>query len=79
MAVELLKVFAWIPLLVHLLKNVSNELRHWCFAVVAGLLLDLNLFRHVSFMIKECLRFLSNIGLCYLVPNLVEKKRQIWN
>ena len=81
MAVELLKVFAWIPMLVHLRatgKSLRTSRYNWWFAIVGGLLL-ISVLRSntLPFTIKECLRFLSNIGLCYLVLNLVDSREKV--
>jgi O-antigen ligase len=81
MAVELLKVFAWIPMLIHL-RATGEPFRtsryNWWLALVAGLLL-ISVFRSdtLPFTIKECLRLLSNIGLCYLVLNLVDSREKV--
>jgi O-antigen ligase len=81
MAVELLKVFAWIPLLVHLRaskERFRTSRYNWCFAIVGALVL-ISIFRSdtLPFTIKECLRFLSNIALCYLVLNLVDSRQKV--
>jgi O-antigen ligase len=82
LAAELLKVFAWIPFLVYLSARkqpFKTSKYNWCFAVLGGLLL-LSLFRSndLPFTIKESVRFVSNIGLCYLVLNLVDSRKKVF-
>ncbi|MGA7929624.1 MAG: O-antigen ligase family protein, partial [Candidatus Sulfotelmatobacter sp.] len=81
-AAELLKVFAWIPFLY--CRSVRRQplktsKYNWCFAVLAGLLL-LSVFRSndLPFTIKESVRLGSNIGLCYLVVNLVDSQEKVF-
>src|SRR6266404_496271 len=81
-AVELLKIIAWIPFLVHLStqkKSFRASRYNWCFAVLAGLL-SLSVFRSndLPFTIKESVRLASNLGLCYLVLNLVDSRERIF-
>ena len=82
LAAELLKVFAWIPVLVYLSARkqpFKTSKYNWCFAVLGGLLF-LSLFRSndLPFTIKESVRLGSNIGLCYLVLNLVDSREKIF-
>jgi O-antigen ligase len=81
-AAELLKVFAWIPFLIHLStrrQSFRTSKYNWCFAVLAGLLI-LSLFRSndLLYSIKESVRFGSNIGLSYLVLNLVDSREKVF-
>jgi O-antigen ligase len=80
-AVELLKVVAWVPFLVHL-SNSHNRFRtskynKW-FAIWAGILL-LSVLRsnNLPLTIKESVRIGSNLGLCYLVVNLVDSREKM--
>lgn len=80
-AAELLKVLAWIPFLFYLrgrgLQFKTSKYNKW-FAVVGGLLL-LSIFRahDLPFTLKESVRLGSNIGLCYLVLNLVDSREKV--
>ena len=81
-AVELLKVFAWIPFLVRF--TARNEVfrtsrYNWCFVVLSGLLL-LSVLRsnNLPFTVTQCVRLASNIGLCYLVLNLVDSREKVF-
>jgi O-antigen ligase len=81
-AVELLKVLAWIPFLVHFStrkESFRTSRYNWCFAVLAGLLV-LSVFRShdLPFTIKESVRLSSNLGLCYLVLNLVDTRERMF-
>jgi putative inorganic carbon (HCO3(-)) transporter len=82
LAVELLKVFAWIPFLIDR-RNHKTPLRtsryNKLFAVWAVILL-VSLFRSSSLLytIKEVVRLGSSLGLCYLVLNLVDTERKLF-
>jgi len=81
-AAELLKVFAWIPFLYcrSLQREPIKTSRYnWFFAVLAGLLV-MSVFRSndLPFTIKEAVRLGSNIGLCYLVVNLVDSREKVF-
>jgi putative inorganic carbon (hco3(-)) transporter len=81
-AAELLKVLAWIPFLVYLSsrKQAFKTSRYnWCFAVLAGLLF-LSIFRSTDlpFTVTQSVRLASNIGLCYLVVNLVDSGEKVF-
>ena len=81
-AAELLKVIAWIPLMIQLvtLKQEFKKSRFdWCFAVLVVLLL-LSVFRSndLPFTLKESVRLASNFGLCYLVLNLINSTERIF-
>ena len=82
MAAELLKVFAWVPFLLWQ-RGRKQPLKaskyNWCFAVLAGLVF-LSVFRSkdLPFTIKESVRLLSNVGLCYLVLNLVDSREKVF-
>jgi O-antigen ligase len=82
MAVELLKVFAWIPLLAHL-RSTRESFRtsryNWCFAVLGGLiLLSIIRARDLPFTVTQSVRLASNIGLCYLALNLVDSRQKVF-
>lgn len=80
-AAELLKVFAWIPFFVFLWtrkQTFKTSRYNWCFAVLGGLLV-LSVLRSndLPFTVKESVRLGSNIGLCYLVSNLVDTREKV--
>lgn len=83
-AVELLKVFLWVPFLATRKARAefkTSKYNKW-FAVLAVLIL-LSLVRAHDFpyTLKECVRLTSNIGLVYLAINLVDtppKLRQVF-
>jgi O-antigen ligase len=82
LAAELLKVFAWIPFLVYLSARkqpFKTSKYNWCFAVLAGLIV-LSMFRSndLPFTITQSVRLGSNIGLCYLVLNLVDSREKVF-
>jgi O-antigen ligase len=81
-AMELLKVVAWIPFLIHL-RNTGQRFRttkydKWL-AVWAGILV-LSIIRsnNLPYTIKESVRLASNFGLCYLVLNLVDSREKVF-
>jgi hypothetical protein len=79
-AAELLKVVAWIPFLFYLSarkQSLKTSKYNWCFAVLGGLLV-LSVFRSndLPFTITQSVRFASNLGLCYLVLNLVDTREK---
>jgi hypothetical protein len=81
-AAELLKVFAWVPFLYSRSMRrqpLKTSKYNWCFVVLAGLLL-LSVFRanDLPFTIKESVRLGSNLGLCYLVVNLVDSQEKVF-
>lgn len=80
-AAELLKVFAWIPFLVYLSarkQSFKTSKHNWCFAVLGGLLV-LSVLRSndLPFTVTQSVRLASNIGLCYLVLNLVDTREKV--
>ena len=80
-ATELVKVFAWIPFLVYFRAHklpFKTSKYNWCLATL-GALLILSVFRSndMPFTIKESVRLGSNIGLCYLVLNLVDTREKV--
>jgi len=80
-AMELLKVFAWIPFFVFLWtrkQTLKTSRYNWCFAVFGGLLV-LSVLRSndLPFTVKESVRLGSNMGLCYLVLNLVDTREKV--
>ncbi len=80
-AAELLKVFAWIPFLLcraggsaPFKKSRSGK---W-FLVLAGIIFfSLVRSQDLPFTLKESVRLASNIGLCYLVVNLVDSRQKV--
>jgi O-antigen ligase len=80
-AAELLKVFAWVPFLLHRERSTTSfktsRYTKW-FAVWAGIFV-LSVFRSndLPYTIKESVRFASNIGLCLLVLNLVDTREKL--
>src|SRR5580658_6862586 len=82
MAVELVKVFAWIPLLAHLRssrESFRTSRYNWCFAVLGGLiLLSIIRAKDLPFTVTQSVRLASNIGLCYLVLNLVDSREKVF-
>jgi O-antigen ligase len=81
-AAELLKVFAWVPFLYSRgvgKQPLKTSKYNSCFAVLAGLLL-LSVFRanDLPFTVKESVRLGSNIGLCFLVVNLVDSREKVF-
>lgn len=80
-AAELLKVFAWIPFLIHQhnrgLALKTSRYNKW-FAVWAGIILLSILRSHdLPYTLKESVRLGSNLGLCYLVINLVDSREKV--
>jgi putative inorganic carbon (hco3(-)) transporter len=81
-AVELLKVFAWIPFLVHLHQNRQRfeSSKHNKWFAVWGVILVLSLVRsnNLAYTIKEAVRLASNFGLVYLVVNLIDSSEKFF-
>jgi O-antigen ligase len=80
-AFELLKIVLWIPFLLSRREH-GHSLRtsryNWCFAILIGLsLLSVLRSQELPFTVKEVVRFLSNIGLYYLVLNLVDSREKV--
>lgn len=81
LAVELLKVFIWVPLVVHM--NATRKMlpvsRHSRAVLVLGCLVGLSLLRapDFEFSLKECVRLGSNIGLLYAIPYLVGTREKV--
>jgi O-antigen ligase len=80
-AAELLKLFAWGPFLL-CLGDEGNSFRttryNKCFAILVVLIV-LSIFRShdLNFTIGQSIRLVSNIGLCYLVVNLVDSREKV--
>lgn len=80
-AMELLKVALWIPFLVHLSTNRqrfrTSKYNKWL-AIWAGILI-LSIIRsnNLPYTIKDSVRLGSNLGLCYLVLNLVDTRNKV--
>jgi O-antigen ligase/polysaccharide polymerase Wzy-like membrane protein len=80
-AIELLKVFAWIPFLLTRRQRsefIGSRFNKW-FAVLAGIIL-LSLIRanDFPFTVKESVRLASNLGLVYLALNLVDSREKLF-
>ncbi len=78
-AAELLKVFIWVPvLLVPEARHIRRSRYEISFAVLAGLVV-MSLVRSHDFLFtfKEAVRLLSSIGLCYVVPSLVDSREKV--
>jgi O-antigen ligase len=79
-AAELLKVVAWIPFVIHGDNGSpfkTSKYNKW-FGVWAGIIL-LSIFRSndLPFTVKESVRLASNLGLVYLVLNLVDTREKV--
>jgi putative inorganic carbon (hco3(-)) transporter len=79
-AFELIKVLAWVPFL--LTRGERGEFigsRHKKYFAVWIAIVVFSLVRTSDFpyTVKECVRLTSNIGLCYLVINLVRSREQL--
>jgi len=81
-AAELLKVFAWIPFLIDLSGRrtpfVTSAYNKWFLLWFAILLVSVIRSSDPLFTIKESVRLASNIGLCYLVINLVDSREKVF-
>jgi hypothetical protein len=79
-AVELLKLFLWIPFLVTRTARAdfkTSTYNKW-FAVWAFILATSVIRSNdLPYTIKESIRLASNIGLCYLVLNLVDTREKL--
>jgi len=78
-AIELLKIVAWVPFLVNRRDTLRTSRYNKYFIVLAGLLV-LSVIRSptLGFTVKEVVRFGSNLGLCYLVLNLVDTREKLF-
>lgn len=81
-AAELLKLAAWVPFLIQFRarnQRFKTSRYNWCFAVLFGLLV-LSLLRanDLPYTVTQALRFALNIGLCYLVLNLVDSREKLF-
>ncbi len=79
-ATELLKLFAWVPFIVSSAARdqfKASRYGKW-FAIWTGILV-VSIFRSndLPYTVKESVRLLSNIGLCYLVLNLADTREKI--
>jgi O-antigen ligase len=81
MAAEMLKVFEWVPFLICVatLGRPFRASRYHRWLVLLGALIFLSVFHanDLPFTLKESVRFGSNLGLCYLVPNLVDSREKV--
>jgi O-Antigen ligase len=80
-AVELLKIVLWVPFLLQRGRSATGfKLSRYnaCFGVLLGLT-ALSLFRSndLAFTLKEAVRFGSNLGLYYMVLNLVDSREKV--
>jgi O-antigen ligase len=80
-AAELLKVALWVPFLLGVGRSGDHirTSRYNKYFAVIGVLIVASFFRthDLPFTVKEAVRLGSNIGLCYLVLNLVNTREQI--
>ena len=80
-AMELLKVVAWVPFLIHLHNSgqrfKTSKYNKWFAIWVAILALSIIRSNNLPYTIKESVRFGSNLGLCYLVLNLVDSQEKV--
>lgn len=81
-AAELLKLAAWIPFLVQFSarnQRFKTSRYNWCFAVLFGLfVLSILRANDLPYTVTQTLRFALNIGLCYLVLNLVDNREKVF-
>lgn len=80
-AAELLKIFAWVPFLIHQ-HETGRQFQHSSYGkwfLVLGALIVLSLVRakDLPFTLKESVRLVSNIGLVYLAINLVDTQKKL--
>jgi O-antigen ligase len=80
-AAELLKVIIWFPLLVHQYAQGKtmrpSRFRRSIFVLAALTALSLARAHDLAFSLKEGVRFASNLGLLYVVPNLVDSRNKV--
>ncbi len=80
-AAELLKVFAWIPFLMYLSRKrlpfLTSAHNKWFLLWFAILAFSLLRSSDPLFTIKESVRLGSNMGLCYLVINMIDSPEKI--
>ena len=80
-AAELLKVFAWIPFLIHLNSKdssfITSRYNKWFLLWFAILLVSAIRSTDLPFTIKESVRLGSNFGLCYLAINLIDSREKL--
>jgi O-antigen ligase len=79
-ATELLKLFAWVPFLITpAARGRFKACKYWKWFFVWSVILGISLLRSndMPYTIKESVRLASNIGLCYLVLNLVDTREKV--
>jgi putative inorganic carbon (hco3(-)) transporter len=79
-ATELLKLFAWVPfILTSGTRDRFKASKYGKWFLVWGGILLLSLVRSndLPYTVKESVRLASNIGLCYLVLNLVDTREKV--
>lgn len=79
-AVELLKVAAWVPFFLTRKERapfIGSRFNKWI--AILGVLIVLSLPRahDLPYTLKECVRFGSNLGLVYLCINLVDSREKV--
>jgi O-antigen ligase len=74
------KVFAWIPLLIHLSNRnwqfTSSTYNKWFALWIAIIVLSVIRSQDLPFTVKETVRLGSNFGLVYLVINLADSREK---
>jgi putative inorganic carbon (hco3(-)) transporter len=83
LAFELLKVFAWIPFLNDFfsgrrLSFTASRYNRWFAIVTILLLLSIPRSLDLPFTVKDIVRLGSNLGLVYLVVNLVDTRERLF-
>src|SRR5262249_5002610 len=79
-AVELLKLFLWIPFFATRKAGAEFKTSKYNkYFAVWGIILASSLIRSndLPYTVKESVRLASNIGLCYLVLNLVDSREKL--
>ena len=80
-AVEVLKVFAWIPFLLTRRQRpqfIGSRFDKWMLVLAGIILLSLIRANDFPFTVKESVRFASNLGLVYLTVNLVDSREKLF-
>jgi len=80
-AVELLKVFAWIPFLLTRKQRpqfIGSRFNKWFAVLAVIILLSLVRAKDLPYTLKESVRLGSNLGLVYLTLNLVDSREKVF-
>lgn len=80
-AFEVVKLFAWIPFLATRHTRpafVRSRFDLWYGVLFAIIVLSLVRAHDLPYTFKECVRFGSNLGLVYLLINLVDSREKVW-